>query len=51
MTVVNRRNAVVGWLALKTGKIVARRKIRRVGGRLVSRREGAKSAGRVKQSA
>jgi hypothetical protein len=51
MTVVNRRNAVVGWLALKAGKVVARRKMKRVGGRLVSRRDGAKSTGRAKQSA
>jgi hypothetical protein len=36
MTIVNRRNAVVGYLTLKAGKIVARRKARQVGGKLVS---------------
>jgi hypothetical protein len=52
MTVVNRRNAVVGWLALKGGKAIARRKMKRVvGGKLVSRRDGAKSKARAKQSA
>lgn len=51
MTVVNRRNAVVGWLALKGGKAVARRKMKRVGGKLASRRDGTKSRGRAKQSA
>ncbi|HEX3237954.1 MAG TPA: hypothetical protein VHQ99_06045 [Gaiellaceae bacterium] len=34
MTIVNRRNAVVGYLAIKTGKIVARRKAKQVGGKL-----------------
>jgi hypothetical protein len=53
MTIVNRRNAVVGWLTLKTGKVVARRKMRRVGGMLTFWRpgNGAKSTGRAKQSA
>jgi hypothetical protein len=36
MGIVNRRNAVVGWLVLKTGKVVARRKAKRVGGKLAS---------------
>jgi hypothetical protein len=36
MSIVNRRNAVVGWLALKVGKTIARRKAKRVGGRLSS---------------
>jgi len=36
MTIVNRRNAVVGFLALKVGKVVARRKAKRVGGKLAS---------------
>ena len=35
MTIMNRRNAVVGYLAIKTGKVVARRKAKRVGGKLV----------------
>jgi hypothetical protein len=34
MSIVNRRNAVVGWLVLKTGKMIARRKARRVSGKL-----------------
>ena len=34
MTIVNRRNAVVGYLAIKTGKLVARRKAKQVGGKL-----------------
>jgi hypothetical protein len=36
MTIVNRRNAVVGYLTLKAGRIIARRKARQVGGRLAS---------------
>jgi hypothetical protein len=36
MTIVNRRNAVVGYLTLKAGKIIARQKARQVGGMLVS---------------
>jgi hypothetical protein len=36
MSIVNRRNAVVGWLVLKTGKAIARRKAKRVGGKLAS---------------
>ena len=34
MTIVNRRNAVVGFLTLKVGKAVARRKAKQVGGKL-----------------
>jgi hypothetical protein len=37
MTIVNRRNAVIGFLTLKVGKLVARRKAKRVRGRLASR--------------
>ena len=33
MAIVNRRNAVVGWLVLKTGKVVARRKASQMRGR------------------
>jgi hypothetical protein len=36
MTIVNRRNAVVGFLTLKVGKMIARRKAKRVGGKLAS---------------
>jgi hypothetical protein len=39
MTIVNRRNAVVGFLALKVGKVVARRKAKRIGGKLSHRRK------------
>ena len=35
MTIVNRRNAVVGFLAIKAGKVVARRKAKKVGGKLL----------------
>jgi hypothetical protein len=38
MTIVNRRNAVVGWLVLKAGKVVARRKAKRLGSKLESLR-------------
>ncbi len=33
MSIVNRRNAVVGWLVLKVGKLFARRKAKQVRGR------------------
>ena len=34
MSIMNRRNAVVGFLAIKVGKLVARRKAKQVGGKL-----------------
>jgi hypothetical protein len=34
MTVINKRNAVVGYLTIKTGKLVARRKAKQVGSKL-----------------
>jgi hypothetical protein len=34
MTIMNRRNAVVGWLALKLGKTIARRQAKSVSGKL-----------------
>jgi hypothetical protein len=37
MSIVNRRNAVVGFLAIKVGKVVARRKAKQVGGKLAPR--------------
>jgi hypothetical protein len=37
MTIVNRRNAVVGYLTIKAGKVVARRKAKQVGGKLLRR--------------
>ena len=36
MTVINKRNAVVGYLTIKTGKVVARRKAKQVGGKLTN---------------
>jgi hypothetical protein len=41
MGIVNRRNAVVGWLVLKVGKVVARRKAQQTKSRLAFwRRKG-----------
>jgi hypothetical protein len=37
MSIVNRRNAVVGFLTLKVGKMVARRKAKQVKGRFANR--------------
>jgi hypothetical protein len=34
MTIVNKRNALVGYVTLKVGKKVARRKAKQVGGKL-----------------
>jgi hypothetical protein len=39
MTIVNRRNAVVGFLTLKVGKLVARRKAKQVRGRFANRKK------------
>ncbi|HET9114748.1 MAG TPA: hypothetical protein VFN33_01510 [Gaiellaceae bacterium] len=39
MTIVNRRNAIVGFLTLKAGKIIARRKAKQMRGKL-GRRKG-----------
>jgi hypothetical protein len=36
MAIVNRRNAFVGWLTLKTGKVIVRRKVKGAGARLAS---------------
>ncbi|HZT85517.1 MAG TPA: hypothetical protein VE984_08880 [Gaiellaceae bacterium] len=41
MTIVNRRNAIVGFLTLKVGKVVARRKAKQVGGKLTPWRRSA----------
>ncbi len=43
MSIVNRRNAVVGWVTLKVGKLVARRKAKQVGGKLASLRSRKKA--------
>jgi hypothetical protein len=37
MTIVNKRNAVVGFLTLKVGKIVARKKAKKLKQKLPSR--------------
>jgi hypothetical protein len=34
MSIVNRRNAVVGWLALKVGKTVVRKRAKKLSGKL-----------------
>jgi len=39
MTIVNRRNAVVGFLVLKVGKVVARKKAKKLAQKLPSRRK------------
>jgi hypothetical protein len=39
MTIVNRRNAVVGWVMLKVWKRNARRKAQQARGQVVSRRK------------
>ena len=44
MTIMTRRNAIVGWLALKTGRMVARRQAKRVGGKLASLRTSQRTA-------
>jgi hypothetical protein len=41
MAIVNRRNAVIGWLMLKVWKRNARRKTERARGRLPSRRKSS----------
>ena len=38
MTIVNRRNAIIGWVMVKMWKRNARRKADRARGRLTSRR-------------
>jgi len=40
MGIVNRRNALVGWATLKVGKVVARRKAKRLRGALPWKRRG-----------
>jgi hypothetical protein len=34
MSIVNRRNAIVGWLTLKLGKKVARKRAKKLGSKL-----------------
>jgi hypothetical protein len=49
MTVINKRNAVVGYLTIKTGKVVARRKAKQVGSKLAPWSNG-KNAKKSKNS-
>ena len=44
MTVINKRNAVVGYVTIKTGKVVARRKAKQVGSKLVPWSSNGKSS-------
>jgi hypothetical protein len=46
MSIVNRRNALVGWATMKVGKRVARRKIRGAASALTSR--GGRSRRRLR---
>jgi hypothetical protein len=48
MTIVNRRNAVVGWATLKAGKVVARRQTKRLGSKVL--KGGAQRAASVRPS-
>jgi len=50
MTIVNRRNAIVGFLTIKAGKIVARRKAKQVGGKLANWRSKTDSKKSDKKS-
>jgi hypothetical protein len=42
MSIVNRRNAVIGFLTLKVGKMVARKKAKQVTGRFANRKKNDK---------
>jgi hypothetical protein len=44
MSIVNRRNALVGFLTLKVGKMVARRKAKQVTGRFTNRNRNDKKS-------
>lgn len=44
MTIMTRRNATVGWLVLKTWRMVARRQAKRAGAKLASLRTSQRSA-------
>jgi hypothetical protein len=39
MTIVNRRNAVVGWLTLRVAKILARQQAKQVARKIPGRRK------------
>ncbi|HET8557586.1 MAG TPA: hypothetical protein VFL58_09785 [Gaiellaceae bacterium] len=42
MSIVNRRNAVIGFLTLKVGKMVARKKAKQVTGRFARNKKNDK---------
>lgn len=44
MAIVTKRNAVVGWLALKVGKIVARKQAKKLKQKLPVGRKSSKSS-------
>jgi hypothetical protein len=50
MTVINKRNAVVGYLTIKTGKVVARRKAKQVGSKLAPWSKNGKNGKNGKNS-
>jgi len=50
MTIVNRRNAIVGFLTLKVGKAVARRKAKQFGSQLKLRRDKSQDKKNDKKS-
>jgi hypothetical protein len=50
MTIMNRRNAIVGFLTLKVGKVVARRKAKQVGGKLAPWRKASDRKSEGKKS-
>jgi hypothetical protein len=50
MSIVNRRNAVIGFLTLKVGKMVARRKAKQVTGRFTNRNKKNESKKNDKKS-
>ena len=43
MSIVNRRNAVTGFLTLKVGKMVARKKAKQVTGRFARNKKNSKN--------
>ena len=50
MTVINKRNAVVGYVTIKAGKVVARRKAKQVGSKLAPWSKNGKSDKKSKSS-
>jgi hypothetical protein len=50
MTVINKRNAVVGYVTIKAGKVVARRKAKQVGSKLAPWSKNGKNDKKSKNS-